>query len=109
MNLGAYPMMLGGGIEVSEKKSSSRAKQSQKARLSLIAALLWISVQTNLNFTMSASLWAETSSNMQVTFTRFADLTTSKCLWNSTIYTAGANYMCLDVNIFCPVHPNVIF
>jgi hypothetical protein len=32
--------------------------------------------------------------------TRSADLTTSKCLWNSTISTHGAKYMCLDVNIF---------
>jgi hypothetical protein len=32
--------------------------------------------------------------------TRSADLTTSKCLWNSTIFTAGAKYMCLDVNNF---------
>jgi hypothetical protein len=28
------------------------------------------------------------------------DLTTSKCLWNSTISTEGAKYMCLDVNNF---------
>jgi hypothetical protein len=32
--------------------------------------------------------------------TRSADLTTSKCLWNSTISTEGAKYMCLGVNIF---------
>jgi hypothetical protein len=32
--------------------------------------------------------------------TRSADLTTSKCLWNSTIYNYGARYMCLDVKIF---------
>jgi hypothetical protein len=32
--------------------------------------------------------------------TRSADLTTSKCLWNSTIYTDGAKYMCLDVKTF---------
>jgi hypothetical protein len=32
--------------------------------------------------------------------TRSADLTTSKCLWNSTISTEGAKYTCLDVNIF---------
>jgi hypothetical protein len=32
--------------------------------------------------------------------TRSADLTTSKCLWNSTISTDGANYMCLDVKNF---------
>jgi hypothetical protein len=32
--------------------------------------------------------------------TRSADLTTSKCLWNSTISTDGAIYMCLDVKIF---------
>jgi hypothetical protein len=31
---------------------------------------------------------------------RLADLTTSKCLWNSTIYTEGAKYMCLDVKKF---------
>jgi hypothetical protein len=29
--------------------------------------------------------------------TRSSDLTTSKCLWNSTISTDGAKYMCLDV------------
>jgi hypothetical protein len=29
-----------------------------------------------------------------------ADLTTSKCIWNSTISTTGAKYMCLDVEIF---------
>jgi hypothetical protein len=29
--------------------------------------------------------------------TRSADLTTSKCLWNSGISTPGAKYMCLDV------------
>jgi hypothetical protein len=29
-----------------------------------------------------------------------ADLTTSKCLWNSTISTDGAKYMCLDVKNF---------
>jgi hypothetical protein len=29
-----------------------------------------------------------------------ADLTTSKCLWNSTISTEGARYMCLDVKNF---------
>jgi hypothetical protein len=29
--------------------------------------------------------------------TRSADLTTSKCLWNSTISTEGAKYMGLDV------------
>jgi hypothetical protein len=35
--------------------------------------------------------------------TRSADLTTSKCLWNSTISTDGARYMCLDVkkNYLC--------
>jgi hypothetical protein len=32
--------------------------------------------------------------------TRSADLTTSKCLWNSNISTHGATYMCLDVNNF---------
>jgi hypothetical protein len=32
--------------------------------------------------------------------TRSADLTTSKCLWNSTISTEGAKYMCLDVKNF---------
>jgi hypothetical protein len=32
--------------------------------------------------------------------TRSADLTTYKCLWNSTISAEGAKYMCLDVNIF---------
>jgi hypothetical protein len=32
--------------------------------------------------------------------TRSADLTTSKCLWNSTISTECANYMCLDVKNF---------
>jgi hypothetical protein len=31
---------------------------------------------------------------------RSADLNTSKCLWNSTISTEGARYMCLDVNNF---------
>jgi hypothetical protein len=29
-----------------------------------------------------------------------ADITTSKCLWNSTILTEGDKYMCLNVNIF---------
>jgi hypothetical protein len=29
-----------------------------------------------------------------------SDLTTSKCLWNSTISTEGAKYMCLDVKNF---------
>jgi hypothetical protein len=32
--------------------------------------------------------------------TRSADITTSKCLWNSTISTEGAKYMCLEVNKF---------
>jgi hypothetical protein len=32
--------------------------------------------------------------------TRSADLTTSKCLWNSVMFTTGAKYMCLDVKIF---------
>jgi hypothetical protein len=32
--------------------------------------------------------------------TRSADLTTSKCLWNSTISTEGAKCMCLDVKNF---------
>jgi hypothetical protein len=32
--------------------------------------------------------------------TRSADLTTSKCLWNSTISTEGATYMCLDAKNF---------
>jgi hypothetical protein len=32
--------------------------------------------------------------------TRSAELTTSKCLWNSTISTEGTKYMCLDVNNF---------
>jgi hypothetical protein len=32
--------------------------------------------------------------------TRSADLATSKCLWNSTISTEGAKYMCLDVKNF---------
>jgi hypothetical protein len=32
--------------------------------------------------------------------TRSADLTTSKCLWNSTISNEGATYMCLDVKNF---------
>jgi hypothetical protein len=32
--------------------------------------------------------------------TRSADLTTSKCLWNSTISTDGAKFMCLDVKNF---------
>jgi hypothetical protein len=32
--------------------------------------------------------------------TRSADLTTSKCLWNSVISTPGANYVCLDVKNF---------
>jgi hypothetical protein len=32
--------------------------------------------------------------------TRSADLTTSKCLWNSTISTEGAKYWCMDVNNF---------
>jgi hypothetical protein len=29
-----------------------------------------------------------------------ADLTTSNCMWNITIYTVVATYMCLDVNTF---------
>jgi hypothetical protein len=32
--------------------------------------------------------------------TRSADLTTSKCLWNSNISTDGVKYMCLDVKNF---------
>jgi hypothetical protein len=32
--------------------------------------------------------------------TRSADLTTSKYLWNSTISTEGAKYMCLDIKNF---------
>jgi hypothetical protein len=32
--------------------------------------------------------------------TRSADLTTSKCLWNSVISTPGAKYMCFDVKNF---------
>jgi hypothetical protein len=32
--------------------------------------------------------------------TRSADLTTSECLWNSTISTEGVRYMCLDVKNF---------
>jgi hypothetical protein len=32
--------------------------------------------------------------------TRSADLTTSKCLWNSVISTPGTKYMCLDVTNF---------
>jgi hypothetical protein len=32
--------------------------------------------------------------------TRSADPTTSNCLWNITISTEGAKYMCLDVNNF---------
>jgi hypothetical protein len=32
--------------------------------------------------------------------TSSADLTTSKCLWNSTISTEGDKYMCLDVKNF---------
>jgi hypothetical protein len=32
--------------------------------------------------------------------TRSVDLTTSKCLWNSTISTEGASYICLDVKNF---------
>jgi hypothetical protein len=36
--------------------------------------------------------------------TRSANLTTSKCLWNSTISTDGAKYMCLDVNTFTWAH-----
>ena len=31
---------------------------------------------------------------------RTADLTTSKVLWNSTISTKGARYMCSDINGF---------
>jgi hypothetical protein len=31
------------------------------------------------------------------TATKNADLTTSKCLWNSTISTPGARYMCANV------------
>jgi hypothetical protein len=31
---------------------------------------------------------------------RSADLTTSKCLWNSTISTEGTKYMCLHVKTF---------
>jgi hypothetical protein len=34
------------------------------------------------------------------TATKNADLTTSKCLWNSTISTPGARYMCADVKNF---------
>jgi hypothetical protein len=36
------------------------------------------------------------------TATKNADLTTSKCLWNSTISTPGARYMCADVIFFNP-------
>jgi hypothetical protein len=32
--------------------------------------------------------------------TRSADLTTSKCIWNSTLSFEGAKYMCLDVKNF---------
>jgi hypothetical protein len=32
--------------------------------------------------------------------TRSANLTTSKCLWNSTISTEGARYMCLNLKNF---------
>jgi hypothetical protein len=32
--------------------------------------------------------------------TRSADLNTPKCLWNSTISTEGAKYMCLDIKKF---------
>jgi hypothetical protein len=32
--------------------------------------------------------------------TRSANLTASKCLWNSTIFTEGDNYMCLNINNF---------
>jgi hypothetical protein len=36
--------------------------------------------------------------------TRSADLTTSKCLWNITISTDGAKYMCLDVKTLTWAH-----
>ena len=32
--------------------------------------------------------------------TRIADLTTTKLLWNSTISTPGARYMCVDIKSF---------
>jgi hypothetical protein len=41
--------------------------------------------------------------------TRSADLTTSKCLWNSTISTEGATYILLDVKNFCLVTPMYSF
>jgi hypothetical protein len=41
--------------------------------------------------------------------TRSADLTTSKCLWNSTISTEGAKYMCLDVKNFYIITPMASF
>jgi hypothetical protein len=41
--------------------------------------------------------------------TRSADLTTSKCLWNSTISTEGAKYMCLDVKKNCLGTPMEFF
>jgi hypothetical protein len=37
--------------------------------------------------------------------TRSAELTSSKCLWNSTISTEGVRYMCLDVRNFYLVNP----
>jgi hypothetical protein len=32
--------------------------------------------------------------------TKTSDLTTSKCLWDSTLSTPGARYMCMDVKNF---------
>jgi hypothetical protein len=40
--------------------------------------------------------------------TRSADLTTSKCLWNSVISTMGAKYMCLDVKNLQSNTPSLI-
>jgi hypothetical protein len=64
-NLDAWPKALGGKLKDPTQFSLYHTKQYQKSKLSLMAALWWTSIPTNLKLTVSASLWVATSSNIQ--------------------------------------------
>jgi hypothetical protein len=92
MNLYAWPKVLEEELKDPTQYVLSHAIQCPKERLFLMDGLWWKLIRRTVG-----GILIQYPGDVS---TRSADLTTSKCLCNSTISTEGAKYMCLDVKNF---------
>jgi hypothetical protein len=101
MSLDDWRKVLVNALPARTQFSLSHAKPSQKEKIVTYGRFV-VDIRPNKSeiHRVRLTVWGNLIQYQGDVSTRLADLTTSKCLWNSTIYTDGANYMCLDVKNF---------